>query len=134
MVVCLHSNWKVPVGYFLIDGMTGVERVNIVNQALLKLHDVGIIISSVTCDGPSCNFSMMDALGTKFEPPVIKSWFAHPADSSLKVHVILDACHMLKLIRNCLATYGILKDGNGQKINWNCVEQLHKLQQREGLR
>ena len=134
MLVCLNGNWKVPCGYFLIDGMTGNERANIINQCLLKLHDVGVYVASVTCDGPSCNFSMMKALGITLEPHNMKSWFVHPADPQLRVHVILDVCHMLKLMRNCFASYGILKDNQGCKINWNYIEQLHKLQEAEGLR
>ena len=63
----------------------------------------------------------------------MKCWFLHPADASVRVNVILDACHMLKLMRNCLASYVVLKDDNSDKINWNYIEQLHKLQEREGL-
>jgi len=77
---------------------------------------------------------MMHALNLKIEPPNMKCWFPHPADASVRVNVILDACHMLKLMRNCLASYGVLKDDNSDKINWNYIEQLHKLQEREGLR
>ena len=76
----------------------------------------------------------MTALGVNLEPLSIKSWFPHPADPSVRIYVVLDACHMLKLLRNCLASYGILFDETGSKINWNYVEQLHKLQQAEGLR
>lgn len=32
MVVALISNWKMPVGYFLINGMTGQERANLINM------------------------------------------------------------------------------------------------------
>jgi hypothetical protein len=77
---------------------------------------------------------MMQALGANLNATDMQSWFPHPADPSLRVQIILDACHMLKLMRNCLASYGILKDSNGAKINWNYVEQLHKLQEFEGLR
>jgi len=42
MAVCLTGHWKVPIGYFLIDGMSGNERANIVTQCILKLHDVGV--------------------------------------------------------------------------------------------
>ncbi len=134
MVVALNSNWKVPVGYFLINGMNGAERANLIKQCLLKLHDIGVEVASVTCDGPSCNFSMMEAMGVKLDPPDMKSYFLHPADSSVRVYIILDACHMLKLVRNCLGSYGILQDGTGGKINWNYIEQLHILQEKEGLR
>lgn len=134
MVVALNGCWKVPVGYFLIDGLNGDERANLVNQCLLKLYDIGVVVASVTCDGPSCNFAMFSSLGVQLQPPDIKPAFQHPADPALSVYVILDACHMLKLVRNCFASYGIMKDDKGDKINWNYIEQLHKLQESEGLR
>jgi len=114
--------------------MAGSERANIINQSLLKLHDIGVLVTSVTCDGPSYNFSMMEAVCTNLVPPNMQSWFPHPADPSIHVFIILDACHMLKLMRNCLAPNGIQKDDQGAKINWNYIEQLHKLQEAEGLR
>ena len=91
-------------------------------------------MSSITCDGPSCNFAMMETLGTQLEPPNMKSWFPHPADSSIRVIVILDVCHMLKLMRNCLASYGVLKDDQNNTIKWNYIEHLHNLQNSAGLR
>ena len=30
MAVGLNCQWKIPIGYFLIDGMTGSERANII--------------------------------------------------------------------------------------------------------
>ena len=53
---------------------------------------------------------MTQALGVKLEPPDIQFWFPDPADSSYRVHIVLDACRMLKLIQNYFASYGILKD------------------------
>lgn len=97
MAVSLNSNWKVPCGYFLINGMTGIERANLICQCLLKLKDIGVLVKTVTFDGPACNFAMLDCLGIELSPPlVIKTWFLHPADFEYM----------------------------GGKINWNCVEQL----------
>lgn len=104
-------------------------------QCLLKLKDIGVLVKTVTFDGPACNFAMLDCLGIELSPPlVIKTWFLHPADSAVNVYAILDVCHMLKLVRNCFASYGILIDDMGGKINWNYVEQLHKLQEAEEFR
>ena len=47
-VVALNSNWKIPVGYFLIAGLSGTERANLVKQSLMKLHDVGVRVVSLT--------------------------------------------------------------------------------------
>ena len=65
MAVSLNSNLKVPLGYFLIDGLTASERANLVKTCLLKLSDIGVKTVSLTCDGPSCNQSMIKLLGAK---------------------------------------------------------------------
>ena len=95
MVVVLNGSWKVPCAYFLLKGMSGVERANLIMQCLMKTHDVGVKVVSLTYDGPSCHFSMMADLGASLAPPNITPHFLHPADHSIKVYVLLDMCHML---------------------------------------
>ena len=42
---------------------------------------------------------------------------------------------MLELARNALAELKVLQDSdNGNKIEWRYIENLHKLQQEEGLK
>ena len=41
---------------------------------------------------------------------------------------------MLKLVRNTLTTQKIITDGNGGNIRWELIEELHKIQDEEGLR
>ncbi len=134
MAVSLNSNWKVPLGYFLIDGLSASERANLVKTCLLKLSDIGVKTVSLTCDGPSCNQSMIKLLGAKLDVDDLDPSFVHPADSNKKIHVVLDVCHMLKLVRNTLATQKIITDGNGGNIRWELIEELHKIQDEEGLR
>ena len=83
LVVALRQNWKIPCGYFLVHGLAGRERANIVKQCLLKLHDVGVTVISLTCDGPSCHFSMMHELGANLDLVNLQAYFCHPADESL---------------------------------------------------
>ena len=134
MVVPLNSNWKLPVGYFLIKSMTGVDRANLVQQCLSKLADIGILIESLTCDGPSCHVKMLETLGASMKVPDLVPSFPHPLNPDHRVSVFLDICHMLKLMRNALASNGILKDDEGKSIKWEYVKELHKLQEDEGLR
>ncbi|KAK1907005.1 DNA transposase THAP9 [Dissostichus eleginoides] len=35
MVVAIDDSWKIPVAYFLIDGLTGEEHANIIKDCLL---------------------------------------------------------------------------------------------------
>ena len=43
MAVSINEAWKVPIGYFFIDGLSGKERANLIKVCLKKLHDVGIV-------------------------------------------------------------------------------------------
>ena len=134
MVVAINSSWKVPIAYFFIDGLSGVERANLVTIAIKKLHDVGVEVISLTCDGPSCHFAMMSNLGASLIPTEKKPYFTHPLDESKKVYVFLDICHMLKLIRNTLGEGGVLVDKDGGKIKWQYLVELESIQAKEGLR
>lgn len=42
---------------------------------------------------------------------------------------MLDAAHMVKLIRNVLATQQVIYDANGAPICWNYIEKLHAIQE-----
>jgi hypothetical protein len=65
MVVGLNETWKAPVGYFFVDGLSEKERANLIKVCIKKLHDVGSYIISLICDGRSCHFAMLHALGAQ---------------------------------------------------------------------
>ena len=134
MVVSVNDCWKVPCGYFLIDGLSGAERANLVKVCIQRLYDAGVDVVSLTCDGPSCHFTMLKNLGASLKPESLQAHFAHPIDPNKKIHIFLDVCHMLKLVRNTLGTGGILVDKDGNKVCWQYLSALQKLQDEEGLR
>jgi hypothetical protein len=133
MVVGINSGWKLPIAYFLIDGMTGAEKANIVSEALQKLYEVGVVVPSITCDGPASHLAMFKQLGVDLMSTPLQPSFPHPSDPVSKVHVLLDPCHMLKLLRNAWADAGIFKNSEGKSIEWRFVEELHKRQEKEGF-
>ena len=122
--MCLNGSWKVPITYVLIHGLSGVETANIVKQCLEKLHQAGVKVVGLICDGPSCHMSMLNELGAKMHMDELRTHFKHPSNPSQNIYVLLDICHMLKLVRNSFATCTVIKDSTGE---------LHKLQTREGL-
>ncbi len=134
MVVAIDNCWKISIGYFLIAHLNADEKVSILNNAFYKLFKVGVIVANVTCDGLAANFSTLSKLGANFDPSSFCCTFPNPANPSHKVTVMLDACHLLKLARNTLSDYKVLIDPDGQRIEWRFVENLHKVQQKEGLR
>lgn len=78
MVVALNGSWKIPIAYFFVDAMSDVERANLLNVCVKKLHDVGAVVISVTCDGPSCHFCMLYALGGCLNPNNLRPSFLNP--------------------------------------------------------
>ena len=64
----------------------------------------------------------------------MQAYFPHPCDENKKVYIFLDACHMIKLVRNTFSDWKVLKDKDGQNIEWKFLEELNELQEREGLR
>ena len=124
---------KSPGATFFIDGLSGVERANLMKVCIKKLHDVGVNVVSLMCDGPACHFKMLKELGACLNITGLQAYFIHPLHKN-KIYVLLDVCHMLKLIRNTFGASGILVDKDGNKIYWRYIVQLQKLQDEEGLR
>lgn len=133
MAVSLNENWKIPIGYFLIKSLCGTERANLLTKAFQLLNNYKIKVFSVTFDGAPCNISMCNKLGANFNyGPNFSPFFKNPVTGET-CFVFLDLCHMIKLIRNCLGDKKLLKYGNN-KIMWQYIVDLHKLQEKEGLR
>lgn len=133
MLVALNQSWKIPIGYFLLNGLSGVEKSNLVKQGLSFIHESGVIVSSLTFDASASNVSMAKSLGANFDDlHNLKTYFHHPITND-KVLIFFDACHMLKLIRNTVGHYKILKNSSGDNIEWRYLTSLVDLQLTEGL-
>lgn len=132
LLVGLNTRWKIPIAYFLLNGLEASTKANLVNGCLKMCHDCGARIVSFTFDGTVTNFSVGRILGAKLEATDLKPWFVHPF-SSHRVHIFLDVCHMIKLIRNALHLWKELKDKDGNIISWIFFEKLVELQEKAGL-
>lgn len=132
MVVSLHSNWKIPIGYFLINGIDSETTAGIIITALSHLHNENVKVVSVTLDGPVQHFSTMQKLGANFNVNNSSSFFCHPSTNEA-VYVIFDACHMFKLMRNCFGDWKMFQDNEGNEIKWDFIKELCELQEKEGL-
>ncbi|KAL3186990.1 hypothetical protein MRX96_026087 [Rhipicephalus microplus] len=126
MIVGINVRFKMPVGYFLIDSLTGAERAELAKQCIEKLALVKAEVVSLTFDGASSNFTMARCLGAQLRVDCeqISSGFVNPADDAKNVYIILDACHMIKLIRNSLANLSYIVDAEGKHIKWAYIVAL----------
>lgn len=130
LVTSVNCNFKVPVGYFLVDGMTGRQRADLVLQCLELIEETGIRMISLTFDGCAANMAMVKCLGCCIEDRKIT--FNHPVTKD-PILVMLDPSHMIKLLRNAFQCYRTFIDPDGNKIEWKFLEELNKLQERENF-
>ena len=96
----------------------------------------GINVIAVVFDDCPANITTAKHLGCKLKVDEIQPWFQHPKLPSSKVYVILDVCHMIKLLRNLLGDYKVLhtdNNGNHERIEWQYLEQLCSLQEDLGF-
>lgn len=105
--------------------MTSKEKAAIINNALETLHEYDIEVNALVYDGDPGNVAMVNELNTTMLNP---TYFLHPSTNQ-KVHIIVDICHMIKLVRNTLANKKVLIDGNNGLIEWKYLQMLHDLQE-----
>ena len=133
MATGLNKSWSIPIGYFLIgESVTASERANLLRIAIDQVQATGAILVNTVCDGPNVHFAMLQCLGAK-----LKGEFSCHLDikNSLGIPIFcfLDTPHDIKNIRNCLGDKGVLIDDKGERVKWDHVKSLHKLQESEGL-
>lgn len=132
LVTCINGTWKLPVAYFLTNGLSGEQKCSVVKQGIMLVENTGVKIVSLTCDGAPSNLTMSTLLGCSFHFPTINTKFVVNG-SLVNKYFFLDPCHMTKLVRNAFGEKRILKDMEGNSIDWKYIENLHKLQENEGL-
>lgn len=134
LLTAVNQGWKLPCAYFFTHGMSGTKLASLVRMCLEKCYDVGADVISLVCDGPPAHFSMARELGASLKADDLQTVIPHPSDPRKRFYMLLDAVHMLKVLRSCLEALGVIVDGEGRRIEWRYFEELLKLQTTEGLR
>ena len=87
MAVSVNSNWKIPCGYFLVNGLTAEEKANLTRDCLTKLHETKVKVVSFTCDGPTTHQAMLKLLGGRLSAEDMQAYFPHPCDNNEKIYI-----------------------------------------------
>lgn len=133
MLVAINDSFKIPLGYFFITSLTAELKASLINIALRKCHQVKVKVVSLTFDGCKTNIATMKILGCNLDnKESIKTYFKHPS-ADHNVVVFLDACHMVKLIRNVFESKKIIKNRENAAIKWHYITDLHLLQEEKQL-
>lgn len=133
ILVCMNENWKIPIGYFFVNGLPAETRANLISMCLRECYHVGVDIIAVTFDGCSSNINAANILGCELKDlSNLKTIFKHP-ECDKKVAIILDPCHMIKLVRNTFESKRLIFDNNNKEIRWQLLRNLNGFQINEGL-
>lgn len=121
----INVKLTLPIANFFITTLIAEEKAILIASVLKALTTIGIRVVSVTSDGLSSNLAAYDILGASFTDENAAPYFVNP-DNGLKVYLIHDPPHMLKLTRNCLGDEKILYNSDEQPIEWKFFERLYR--------
>ncbi|KAL7287020.1 hypothetical protein TKK_0018813 [Trichogramma kaykai] len=130
MLTYVNNYFKIPIAYYLTNSLSGQQNAEILKYTLNECFANGICICNITFDGAASNISMVQNLGANIYDTLDTASFVYL--NKYKTYTTLDACHMIKLIRNCLASTDII-DANNKIISWRYIRALVDLQDREKI-
>lgn len=118
IVAGVSEEFKIPVAYFLISGLKSAEKAALLQQVVLLVSKTGVKVVGLTFDGLASNLATARALGADFKNE--KTFIVNP-HSDDKIYLYPDACHMLKLARNCLAGKKVIFHTDDNPIEWRYI-------------
>lgn len=120
------EDFKLALSYFLLNGISSQDRADLTREVILRISETGAKVMAFTSDGFVGNIACTKILGADFDAE--KPFFLDPSDPTRKIYVIWDACHMLKLGRNCFGSKQLYH--NEEAIKWDLISNLYDLQSR----
>lgn len=138
----VRANWKAPIAYFCTATLTAATQRELIVHTIRILQENGFVVTCLTMDGHASNLGMIRSLGAQMNISAnrIEPYFVlENSDDELqsqtndKIFVLLDPCHMVKLLRNTWNAYGCFKSSDGL-IKWSFLTELHRIQDTVGLR
>ena len=132
MAVGLQAHWKIPIAYFLINGMTAEVLSQCVLSIVSSLHEeANILAKTLTMDGHATNQKLVAILGGKLKATGCHPVFKHP-EVDEDIFIFFDACHLLKNVRGVLHSTDLSTSAGSAR--WQDICSLQELQEASGLR
>lgn len=114
----INGHFKIPVAYFLTNGLTSEEQASVVNMVLRTLSENSVVVVALDFDGAATNISMNHVLNRNGETA---TFFHHPLTKE-RIYIVWDICHTIKLIRNTLEDKETLHDDAQERpIEWSSM-------------
>lgn len=127
----IDTNFEFPISYDFINELDKTQRKNLIIDIIAAVTKCGIQITNITFDGHTSNVPALELLGANLQWNVTKKnkqfkpFILDPINNK-KIFVFLDPSHMVKLVRNRLASCEKFIDINGNQIEWRYIENLYK--------
>lgn len=67
LVNIVNDRWKVPIAYYLTNGLNGFEKMGILREVLSRVQETGLLINAIVFDGHRANMSLALLLGVCFD-------------------------------------------------------------------
>lgn len=132
MVNGINKPVSFPVAHHFIVSLDAQKKSDLVKEVIGEITKLGAKVIVNTFDGLQTNFTTCKKMGASFDisnfDPVIRT----PVDNT-EVKVILDACHVIKLMRNYLKSEGTMIDSQNRKIEWAHLVALEECRVKNDL-
>lgn len=135
MVVSLNGSWKLPIAHFFTSCASGEDQSNLLALATSYLNETGAVITNITCDNAAANLAAIRLLGGNVSQHTnLKTSIDLRNVMGIPLLVILDPCHILKLVRGALHDCQIIYTSEeSAPAMWQHISTLHHLQLEGGL-
>lgn len=132
MISGVNVDFHLPIAYYFIIALTSVEKADIISQVVSAVSSTGAKVVALTFDGLSSNFTACRHLCASFQMHDLKPYIINPFDQS-HIYIMPDACHMIKLIRNFIASEKVFRNASNEKIEWSFFEKLENRRDTKNL-
>lgn len=126
------------MAYYVIDKINSLQRKDILLEILSAVTECGIRISNLTFDGLYCNAKTCELLGAHLDVfnDNFQPFFPNPKNGE-NIFIILNPCHMQKLVRNTLAGKEVIfyrNENHVTQIKWKHIVDLHEFSKTNDIR
>ena len=110
------------------------DLANLISLGVEYVNQTGVVITNITCDNATSNITALTLLGAKLSRyEDLKVTIDIQNTMNIPIFVIMDACHLVKLVRGTFHDFKVLYTEDGDQIRWNYLQSLLQLQMTEGL-
>lgn len=134
----INCKLEFPVAYYFINKLNHFEKKKMVYDIIVAVTQCGITIMNLTFDGYKSNVSMCRLFEANIDvatapgSPELKTYILNPV-SGEKIYLIMDPCHMEKLIRNHLAIKKVFYDDRNEKVEFKYFQLLYEFSKKYGF-